>query len=1614
MLNPPLFSSSQFSEKITLNESMLKQRANLAVIGLLWLLFASTATAQTITTDFNTSPVTAAVLGGFPSPRTATFDGWMFTATASGNLNLILAAGGGASGSSTDRFASAVIGGPGIEMQTLRAGLGTNFKLESVYIETGFAPSTGPGQLRLIGLSAGVPVPGAQVDTASLPNSAIGAVVDTSAIAAFGNVDGFEVQVLNAGPEYISIGIDNIVRSPAAAAPPPFDSSVGSQGSGNGQFDFPTAMDISPIDGRIYVVDRNNERVQIFDAGFNYLDQFGSVGSGNGQFANNAVESIAIDSSGNLWVVDRANHRVQRFDSNGNYVAQFGSQGTANGQFDNPEGIAIDPATGNIWVGDRNNERVQVFNAAGAFQFGFGALGSGNGQFSQNGGPIDFAFDVSGNVWIVDRNGDRVQQFDTSGTYLGEIGGSGNAPGQLNRPDAVAVHPNGQVWVADRNNERVQIFDGAGNFVTAFGSSGNGNGQFAPNAGAVDIAFDALGDAYVVDRNNHRVQIFDVDFTPANNAPTAAGFTAAPGPFEDLTYTFASSDFGYADADSDPLVSILIEASPAAGTLYVDANGNNIIDPGEILSSGTSVSLADLNAGRLKYIQNGSTNTSFQFEVFDGTDFSSGNYVATLNVSPIPTVTLGVSPSSRLESVSTSNAITATLSNTYGVDTTVNLDFFGTATRFIDYSVSNSSITIPAGSTSGSVTLSNIDDALFESDETVVVDIASVINGSEAGVQEVTYTILNDDPLPTVDLFVTDTPPPMMPPQLLKSITIADEDGGQAWVIARLSASAGVTVTVPLSFSGTATGGGTDYSVSSSTVVIAPGDIEDQISVTSLADGVEEGDETVIVDMGAPTNGQENGVQQVTITIVDEDLSPPVFNSLVRQSPIDQNTNADTLTFRATFDSDVQNVDAADFTVNGGSTATVSNVTMVTASVFDLTVSGGDLAGFDGTVGLDLAAGQNITDAFGNALPAVEPVTDETYSLNNAAPVLQSIIRQNPTDENTNADTLVFRLTFDSDVQDVDAVDFVVSGGSTAMVSAVATVTADSIYDLTVSGGDLVSFDGPVGLDLAAGQNITDAFGNALPAVEPATDETYSLDNTAPVLQSITRQSPTDENTNADTLTFRATFDSNVQNVNAADLMVSGGSTATVTNVAVATADSVFDVTVSGGDAADFDGMVGLDLAVSQDISDAAGNALPTAEPAIDETYTLDNTAPVLIAIERSDPDNENTNVDTLTFGITFEIDIQNVDSADFVVSGGSTADVEIPGVGVITPAGITFIATVSGGDLAGFDGTVGLDLAMGQDITDAAGNALPNTEPAVDETYTLDNTAPIVTVDALTTNDTTPALSGSVDDVDATLELVVDGQTVNPTNNTDGTWTLANDILTALPFGTYDVQVTATDTIGNTGQDETVDELIITNDVDGDGVPDGIEQAGPNNGDGNNDGIPDAEQSRVASLPTATGRGYMTLVLTNDSCSQMEQVAAVDPTTLPPDSPTVAYPFGLVEFTLPCEAAIVDVIYQEASALEFQNATYRKYGPVIPGDAGTTAWYDFSSFASVNQTTWTLDLADNRLGDDTGDDGVIVDQGGPAISIEPLIVPVNQPWALVLMMLLMMMLGMYWYPGRR
>lgn len=91
-----------------------------------------------------------------------------------------------------------------------------------------------------------------------------------------------------------------------------------------------------------------------------------------------------------------------------------------------------------------------------------------------------------------------------------------------------------------------------------------------------------------------------------------------------------------------------------------------------------------------------------------------------------------------------------------------------------------------------------------------------------------------------------------------------------------------------------------------------------------------------------------------------------------------------------------------------------------------------------------------------------------------------------------------------------------------------------------------------------------------------------------------------------------------------------------------------------------------------------------------------------------------------------------------------------------------------------------------------------------------LQNILPNVSVDALVTTDTTPPLSGTVDDANASVSITVNGQTELAANDGAGGWSLGDNVLNELPFNTYDVVASATDMNGLVGVDTTTDELVV------------------------------------------------------------------------------------------------------------------------------------------------------------------------------------------------------------
>ena len=115
-------------------------------------------------------------------------------------------------------------------------------------------------------------------------------------------------------------------------------------------------------------------------------------------------------------------------------------------------------------------------------------------------------------------------------------------------------------------------------------------------------------------------------------------------------------------------------------------------------------------------------------------------------------------------------------------------------------------------------------------------------------------------------------------------------------------------------------------------------------------------------------------------------------------------------------------------------------------------------------------------------------------------------------------------------------------------------------------------------------------------------------------------------------------------------------------------------------------------------------------------------------------------------------------------------------------------------------------DLSFTARVVSSGGQAGTVSTPFL---LTVDTVAPLVTVDSLDTFDTTPLLSGSINDAAAQVSVTVAGLTRTAVNGGAGRWTLQwNDVLAASQ--TYDVAVTAVDAAGNKGSDATTNELIL------------------------------------------------------------------------------------------------------------------------------------------------------------------------------------------------------------
>ena len=272
----------------------------------------------------------------------------------------------------------------------------------------------------------------------------------------------------------------------------------------------------------------------------------------------------------------------------------------------------------------------------------------------------------------------------------------------------------------------------------------------------------------------------------------------------------------------------------------------------------------------------------------------------------------------------------------------ITLVFAGTATEGGDYTVSATELTLPAGASGVTATLTALDDDVFEGGETVV--ISGLHDGAPFGIAR-TVTITDDEAAPEVTL-------------LLAPASIG-EDGGMASVTASVAPASSEAFTVTVSALAVEPGSSSDFTLDGATLSFAADATESTggVTITAVDNEVDAPDKSVTVS-GAVSLEGVTAPAAVTLTIADDDepaVMPLVVTLLLAPASIGEDGGMASVT------ASVAPAASEAFTV------TVSALAVEPGSSSDFTLDGATLSfaadATESTGGVTITAVDNEVDA---------------------------------------------------------------------------------------------------------------------------------------------------------------------------------------------------------------------------------------------------------------------------------------------------------------------------------------------------------------------------------------------------------------------------------------------------------------------------------------------------------------------------------------------------------------------------------------------------------------------------------------------------------------------------
>lgn len=286
--------------------------------------------------------------------------------------------------------------------------------------------------------------------------------------------------------------------APAPAAPQPAAGAVpqlkmqplavvGRQGAGNAEFESPRSVRIGK-DGRLFVADSGNKRVQILNSDGAFVSAITQAG---GDVFSEPVD-VVIAKNGELIVLDADRPRLFRFDQDGKFLGFIDLKGAP---LYKQRGFAVDDA-GNFYIANTGYGQLLKFSPEGSLLAEIGEKGKGNGLIAE---PNSVSVGDNGLIYLVDAQGQQVIAFGADGkrAFYFTI-----SPASAGVGPHLVVAKDGTLLMTATEPRLIRQYSAGGELLAQFGEGGQQAGQFMQPTG-IDRDGDII---WVAETENNRLQ----------------------------------------------------------------------------------------------------------------------------------------------------------------------------------------------------------------------------------------------------------------------------------------------------------------------------------------------------------------------------------------------------------------------------------------------------------------------------------------------------------------------------------------------------------------------------------------------------------------------------------------------------------------------------------------------------------------------------------------------------------------------------------------------------------------------------------------------------------------------------------------------------------------------------------------------------------------------------------------------------------------------------------------------------------------------------------------------------------------------------------------------------